>query len=153
MSKYCPIVGKKVVYLTCQECDDRVCEKPEINILPKRQSVVEKKDTHNAEQEKCKDRGENPSCESCCNMIKQTNETMFGSTKMITYCKVFNNYLIDSDKVSIDGCQYHNKDLSGERICMNCGNFLGGGDWGLACSADYHKLPTALTEACDKFKK
>lgn len=26
MSKYCPLLGRKVVYLECQECEDRVCE-------------------------------------------------------------------------------------------------------------------------------
>ena len=27
MAKYCPVIGGRVVYLTCQECDDKVCEK------------------------------------------------------------------------------------------------------------------------------
>ena len=27
MAKFCPVVGHRVVYLTCQECDDRVCER------------------------------------------------------------------------------------------------------------------------------
>ena len=26
MSKYCPVQKRKVVYLDCQECEDRVCE-------------------------------------------------------------------------------------------------------------------------------
>lgn len=26
MSKYCPLLGRKVVYLECQECEDKVCE-------------------------------------------------------------------------------------------------------------------------------
>ena len=27
MAKYCPIVEKRVVYLVCQECEDKVCFK------------------------------------------------------------------------------------------------------------------------------
>lgn len=27
MSKYCPVIKQKVLYLTCLECEDRVCEK------------------------------------------------------------------------------------------------------------------------------
>ena len=26
MSKYCPIVERKITYQFCQDCDDRVCE-------------------------------------------------------------------------------------------------------------------------------
>lgn len=26
MSKYCPLLGRKVVYLECQECEEKVCE-------------------------------------------------------------------------------------------------------------------------------
>lgn len=29
MAKYCPIVEKRVVYLVCQECEDKMCfQKP-----------------------------------------------------------------------------------------------------------------------------
>ena len=26
MSKYCPLLGRKVVYLECQECEEKVCK-------------------------------------------------------------------------------------------------------------------------------
>ena len=67
-------------------------------------------------------------------------------------CLVYHNHLIDANNVSIKGCEYHNRDMSKERICMNCEHFLGGGDWGLACKDDYYKLSSALTPACDNFK-
>lgn len=39
MSKYCPILQKKVVYLTCEDCDDRgKCHKNP----PKRETLKEK---------------------------------------------------------------------------------------------------------------
>lgn len=28
MSKFCPIYNEKVVYLTCQECDNKLCREP-----------------------------------------------------------------------------------------------------------------------------
>lgn len=27
MSKYCPILNRKVVYLDCLECDEKICQK------------------------------------------------------------------------------------------------------------------------------
>lgn len=32
MSKFCPVIKHKVTYLDCQECDDKVCERPEKHI-------------------------------------------------------------------------------------------------------------------------
>lgn len=31
MSRFCPIINKKVVYLTCQDCEERECENIYIN--------------------------------------------------------------------------------------------------------------------------
>lgn len=30
MSKFCPIVNRKVTYQFCQDCDDKICRKQEI---------------------------------------------------------------------------------------------------------------------------
>lgn len=27
MSKYCPLLNRKVVYLECTDCDEKICEK------------------------------------------------------------------------------------------------------------------------------
>ena len=27
MAKYCPVIKSKVVYLTCQECEEKLCER------------------------------------------------------------------------------------------------------------------------------
>ncbi len=51
------------------------------------------------------------------------------------------------------GCSLKGKDISGERVCVNCRHFLGGGDWGLSCSKEYHRLVDALDEACEDFEK
>lgn len=29
MSKYCPILKRKVIYLDCLECEDKLCENPQ----------------------------------------------------------------------------------------------------------------------------
>ena len=50
-------------------------------------------------------------------------------------------------------CEYWNKDLSREKICLNCKHFIGGGDWGLSCAKDYYRLSNALSTACDDFEK
>jgi hypothetical protein len=167
MSKFCKALGRRVVYLECLECEnrvceDRVCEKPQVTILPKKSKPIEvvgeekvtnpgapKSATECAE---CND-GNHPACETCCHMIDQRQDHLFGKEMLITSCEVHRNYLIDSSKVAREGCEYHNRDMSNEKICMNCESYLGGGDWGLACSEDYHKLPKALSPACDEFKK
>ena len=51
------------------------------------------------------------------------------------------------------GCEYHNRDIYNDKICLNCEYYLGGGDWGLACSADYYRLPESTSDACEKFKR
>jgi hypothetical protein len=157
MSKSCPIVGgNKVPYLTCLECDDRVCEKPRVTLLPKKkkeekQVLEENKSVPKQTEEPA--RGECASCETCFHKMNQQMEKLFGKEMLITYCEVWRNHLIDSVKVSHEGCEYHNRDLSKEEICLNCEHYLGGGDWGLACAAEYHRLPTALSKACEKFEK
>ena len=162
MSKFCPIVGKKIVYLECQECTDRVCENPKITILPKKEKpahdtendqevVVEVAQKSNVEKGECE--ATHPSCETCCHKCGEHRETMFGKTFNSVNCKIFHNRIFTSAMVAEQGCDYHNRDVSQEEICMNCEHYLGGGDWGLACKADYHKLPSSTTEACEKFKR
>lgn len=157
MSKFCPITGGKVVYLTCQECEDKVCEKQKVMILGKKmktETVGEAAKNSNTDVEKAKPiRGNCDACETCCHMTSQKNEKFFGKEMLVTYCEVYRNHLIDSAKVSREGCEYHNRDMSDEKICMNCELYLGGGDWGLSCGAEYHKLTTALSPACESFKK
>lgn len=119
MSKFCPKIQKDVVYLTCQECDLKMCEM----------------DLH-------------PSCESCCHKTGTTN--FCGIT---TVRCALTNAIINENDVKIQGCPNYNKDLSNARICLNCKSFLGGGDWGLACNKHYHKLPKALSVACEDFNK
>ena len=61
------------------------------------------------------------------------------------------NKIFTKDDVRKNGCKYHNVDLSQEKICFNCKCFLGGSDWGLACAKHYHRLPNALSKACEEF--
>ncbi len=55
MSKICPITNKKVVYLTCLECDDKVCKNLKDNFTAQadqfKNNVHPKEGTIN---EKCK---------------------------------------------------------------------------------------------------
>lgn len=162
MSKLCPHTGERVVYLVCQECDDRICErhtKPRIAILPKKDKDAISVDQA---QQSASERptepinaiisGDKPNCTDCCNCSGCSDEMLGKNLVRIHHCLVYHNHLIDANNVSIKGCEYHNRDMSKERICMNCEHFLGGGDWGLACKDDYYKLPSALTPACDNFK-
>lgn len=119
MGKYCPKVNKDVVYITCQECDEKMCEM----------------ELH-------------PSCSTCCH--KHGNTVLF-NREAVT-CKITNEIIFEH-KIQMNGCPNHNKDLSKENICLNCQHFLGGGDWGLSCSADYYKLTTHLSPACQSFKR
>lgn len=49
-------------------------------------------------------------------------------------------------------CNLYNVNLSKEKICLNCEHYLGGNDWGLACSVDYHMLCEALDNMCKNGK-
>ncbi len=51
------------------------------------------------------------------------------------------------------GCSLRDKDISGERVCVNCRHFLGGCDYGLSCGKEYHRLVDPLDEACDEFER
>ena len=152
MGKFCPIVGHDVVYLVCQECEDRVCEqsRPRVTVLPKKTVKQEEaKKPPTVKDDRC--RGNCPACETCCHKTGQENTVLGNKEMLITHCEVYRNYLIDSIKVSHDGCEYHNKDLSKERICLNCKKFIGGSDWGLSCAQNYHTLTQPLNPACEHF--
>ena len=118
MAKYCPITNSRVVYLVCQECDDRVCEQKK----------------HEPKVKKCK-----CICEDCCNKDGEYETMMFGKMRSITRCKVFHNTLINALEIKTE-CGYHNVDVSQMEICLNCEHYLGGGDWGLSCAKEYHRL-------------
>lgn len=52
-----------------------------------------------------------------------------------------------------ENCEYKNKDVSEMKICRNCSNFLGGGDWGLSCKANYYTITQPMNVACEQFDK
>ena len=165
MSKFCEALGRRVLYLECLECDDRVCEKknePTITILPKKEKHVNSVDLNSNTAD---DRAQEPqkithdanaqhsNCDTCCHKCGECQTTMFGRTFQAVQCEIYRNRVFTSDVVAANGCEYHNKDVSQLRICLNCENYLGGGDWGLACRADYYKLPSSTSEACEKFAR
>ena len=82
-------------------------------------------------------------CADCCHF--SFTEEFYGQTAY--HCRLTRALL------SGKPCKAFNVDLSNESICINCQEFLGGGDWGLACRKHYHRLPEPLTEACEDFKK
>lgn len=184
MAKFCPLNGgKKVVYLVCQECDNRVCEKrskyanifpkqnnesqatsmePRVTILPKKEKDANsvgdnRKVAPEPVQEPQNTSKENqvihPDCETCCHKCGERQTTMFGRTFQAIQCRIFHNRIFTSGMVKANGCDYHNKDISQEKICLNCEYYLGMGDWGLACKADYYKLPESTSKACEKFNR
>ena len=123
MSRYCPIVDRKVVYLDCLECDDRVCEKGPTPSKPT-----------------CK-------CDTCFNKIGDRTLKLKDVNLPTVMCKLYTNTYLYRHKT--DDCKYYNKDMSKAKICLNCKHYIGGGDWGLGCHKDYHRLPNALDEACN----
>lgn len=156
MAKYCPVVGHRVVYLTCQECDDRVCERSTTSAAPSTPVKNESNNNENKTNDASAPREEpatecKADCARCCHMMSMQEEQIGPQKHMITRCQVYRNYLISYEKVKTQGCEHFNKDYSQEKICMNCSRYLGGGDWGLACSKHYHRLSTPLTEACESF--
>lgn len=50
-------------------------------------------------------------------------------------------------------CEFYNRNLEEEDVCYNCSYFMGGGDWGLACSKHYNRLPNATSRICDDFAR
>lgn len=251
MSKFCEALGRRVLYLDCLECQDRVCEKknePTINNLPKkekpketapepennqvkstesnhpsvyfliqayRKEVDEEYQRHlypsyltdfhmngkqlmlqsgQADALKFEDESDakvwkkkaeemyqdrefevvpfdtrifgkvtprwivarksaNPSCNTCCHKCGENQTSMFGKTFQAVKCNIFANRVFTNEMVAEKGCAYHNRDISQDKICLNCEHFLGLGDWGLACKADYYKLPGPTSDACEKFKR
>ena len=162
MAKRCPMTGERVIYLVCQECTDKVCRNPQVTILPKKAeqtnnvSVNSNTTTEHVKetQKECeKACGKHPDCSTCFNRLEEYYDRMFGNTVKVTRCKVLTNQLIFSGQVAMVGCDYHNRDMSNEKICLNCEYYLGGGDWGLSCREDYYKVPGPVSEACEKFKR
>lgn len=39
MAIYCPILNRKVIYLTCQECEDKLCKKEKTKETIKQEEV------------------------------------------------------------------------------------------------------------------
>ena len=49
-----------------------------------------------------------------------------------------------------------NKDLTGEKICLNCGNFINypvAGTSGISCKKDYKKSNCGMDKACEDFEE
>ena len=155
MSKYCPIVKGKVVYLECLECDDKVCEKDKDKLplkiqapkkaLSKDSSIVVDNERTEAEKQTCEHK-----CDNCCNKEGEEVHVFNKKETEVILCKLYKNALLNKEKMK-EGCKYHQIDMSKERICMNCKSFIGGGDWGLGCEKHYYKLPVPLDKACDDF--
>lgn len=154
MSKFCPTLGRKVVYLTCQECDDRVCERPTFKVLPKQEDETESKVESNDEEGFHDNLKDIPCpCDDCCHKVHSRIDWLFGRKAKIVICRMYKNAVIDVKKIVEKGCEFHNKDMSQEDICMNCEHYLGGGDWGLSCAADYYTLTNATSPVCAKFSR
>lgn len=82
-----------------------------------------------------------------CEQCRHFNGTTEVGNKTAYMCKLTNHLLKGN------GCELFNQDLSNEKICYNCSNYLGGNDWGLSCAKEYMRLTKALHEACKDFEK
>ena len=81
-------------------------------------------------------------CEECSHFVHFFN---IGNWTECVQCELTNRVIMN---YGAETCDLYNKDISEEDICFNCKHFLGGGDWGLACSKHYHSLPHALDKMC-----
>lgn len=121
MSKYCPIVNHGVIYLNCQECEDKKCNDP------------------------------GGICRGCINFLGLKKGTLFGRETWLVNCKVYRNNIFG--EYTLSTCEFRNKNVDDMKICMNCSEFLGMGDFGLSCKKHYHRTPTSTTKACEDFSK
>ena len=54
MSIFCPVIGNKVTYLVCQECDDKVCKQPSyINIVSNHEKTTDVVTTSSGSLKRC----------------------------------------------------------------------------------------------------
>ncbi len=163
MSKFCPIVNHNVVYLTCQECENKICNNRHY-AMPHEATVANQKeeqksngicaDTRNCLAEAQQEDGKQTvSCNTCNHCRGIHTMQLFGRSVDAVSCVLADSAIIDLNKVNELGCDMYNVDLSNEMICLNCRYFLGGNDWGLACEKHYHRLPSATNKACDDFER
>lgn len=89
-------------------------------------------------------------CSGCINFLGLEYMSFAGKNFWRTKCGIFRNNIFDYTKVN--NCEYHNKDLKKEKICLNCKHYLGMGDFGLSCKKNYYAIPHPTTKACDKFE-
>lgn len=81
-------------------------------------------------------------CENCIHFSEHFN---IGKQECVA-CELTSRVLKSKNA---ETCKLYNVDISEETVCFNCKYFLGGGDWGLACSKDYYSLPKALDQMCE----
>ena len=86
--------------------------------------------------------GESRKCEECLHFICNT---MISGIQCVR-CELTNTIMVSK---SAETCKLYNRDISDQLVCFNCKHFLGGSDWGLACSKHYHMLPHALDDMCE----
>lgn len=81
-----------------------------------------------------------------CNYL----ETEDFQTAEISCCSLTHRVV---DPIAPRACEYHNKDLTQEKICYTCKYYCGGGDWGLFCSheAKYYHLGNFNDKPCNYY--
>lgn len=85
-----------------------------------------------------------------CEWLKAVNrQSVFGES--VCYICSLSNRVITYNLAT--KCEYFNKDISHDNICYNCKYYLGGEDWGLACSKHYDRLPCFDSKICDDFNR
>ena len=87
-------------------------------------------------------------CKNCCHHSGDAGPA-FGENTY--FCSLTG--IVAVDERITENCSWYNRELEGENICYNCKYFLGGADYGLACSKVYHRLPTAISEPCEDFDR
>lgn len=73
------------------------------------------------------------------------------------YCKRYpDNFLMCdvSHIVNPKSCSFNVAGIRDMKICYNCKDWIGGGDWGLTCVSDYYMTDNnGFRTACERFKK
>lgn len=78
-------------------------------------------------------------CEGC-RWHEITEPDSFGLT---SFCRLFDEWAFSPP----EECPWRDFDMEAHRVCGNCDNYLGGGDWGLACRKRYMAIPTRVSDA------
>lgn len=95
-------------------------------------------------------------CKNCRHYVSYEDDINSSKTDYflgLGECRIKQRLVANDTVGTAVSCKIFDIDLSEKKICYNCRFFIGGHDWGLACSKLYHSLPKAISDACKEFER